>query len=122
MSTGGRDRSGRQCSHCTSRARRARGSNAPAPPGGSSLDAEPGRPGATQPKTSSRVVGSVIARLSDASTGIGISLIAGSAWSSGSGALAAVAAEQALQIDPGYRLALLLGRAVELGARPRRCA
>ncbi|NYJ75126.1 DUF4192 domain-containing protein [Allobranchiibius huperziae] len=51
-----------------------------------------------------------------------LTFIAGSAWSSGSGALAAVAVEQALRIDPGYRLARLLGRAVELGARPRRCA
>ena len=51
-----------------------------------------------------------------------LTFIAGSAWSSGSGALAAVAVELALQIDPEYRLALLLGRAVEFGARPRRCA
>lgn len=45
-----------------------------------------------------------------------LTLIAGSAWSSGSGALASIAVEQALQIDPHYRLAQLLGRAVELGA------
>ena len=51
-----------------------------------------------------------------------LTFIAGSAWSSGSGALAAVAVELALQIDPGYRLAWLLGQAVEHGVRPGRCA
>lgn len=47
-----------------------------------------------------------------------LTLIAGSAWSAGSGALASIAVEQALQIDPGYRLALLLGRACGSGLRP----
>lgn len=51
-----------------------------------------------------------------------LTLIAGSAWSDGSGALAAVAVEEALRLDPRYRLAQLLGRAVERGIRPRRCA
>ncbi len=51
-----------------------------------------------------------------------LTLIAGSAWSDGSGAVAAVAVEEALRLDPRYRLAQLVGRAVERGIRPGRCA
>lgn len=49
-----------------------------------------------------------------------LTFIAGSAWSGGAGALAAVAIEQAQVIDPQYRLAHLLARVLECGLRPGR--
>lgn len=51
-----------------------------------------------------------------------LTLVAGSAWSEGSGAMASVAIDEALRIDPEYRLAQLLRHVVEQGVRPRRCA
>lgn len=47
-----------------------------------------------------------------------LTFIAGSAWSSGAGALAAVAVEQVQAIDPNYRLALLLACVLGAGLRP----
>lgn len=41
-------------------------------------------------------------------------------WSQGNGTLAAAAAERALEVDSGYRLALLLDQALSVGVRPRR--
>lgn len=49
-----------------------------------------------------------------------LTFIAGSAWSGGAGALAAVAVEQAQGLDPQYRLAHLLARVLEYGLRPGR--
>lgn len=47
-----------------------------------------------------------------------LTFIAGSAWSCGAGALAAVAVEQVLAIDPEYRLAQLLAHVLAAGVRP----
>jgi hypothetical protein len=49
-----------------------------------------------------------------------LTLLGMHAWSQGNGALALVAAERALSIDPGYRLAQLLDQTLCLGVRPRR--
>lgn len=49
-----------------------------------------------------------------------LTFIAGSAWSSGAGALAAVAVEVSQTIDPEYRLAQLLARVLDAGLRPGR--
>jgi hypothetical protein len=48
----------------------------------------------------------------------GLALLASFAWHHGEGALARVALDRALAIDPDYRLAVLLERVVELGIRP----
>ncbi|MBO1755243.1 DUF4192 domain-containing protein [Allobranchiibius sp. CTAmp26] len=90
--------------------------------GVSGSDSPPGMPGAFDARAVRARLVQWLHCLPDRLRPPVLTLIAGSAWSSGSGALAAVAVEQALQIDPGYRLARLLGHAVELGARPRRCA
>ena len=42
------------------------------------------------------------------------------AWWQGDGAVARTAVEQALAVDPGYRLAVLLQRMVDVAARPPR--
>ena len=47
-----------------------------------------------------------------------LALLGMHAWSQGNGALALVAAERALSIDPGYRLARLLDQTLYLGVRP----
>ncbi len=47
-----------------------------------------------------------------------LALIGTVAWHHGEGALASIAVERALALDPGYRLALLLERALEVGLRP----
>ncbi len=51
-----------------------------------------------------------------------LTLLAGAAWSSGNGALAAVAVEQALDLDHDYRLAALLDHALTMGVRPQSSA
>lgn len=47
-----------------------------------------------------------------------LTLLGMHAWSQGNGALAMVAVERAIAIDPGYRLAQLLDQTLTLGVRP----
>ena len=47
-----------------------------------------------------------------------LTLLGMHAWAQGNGALALVAAERALAIDPRYRLAKLLDQTLYLGVRP----
>ena len=49
-----------------------------------------------------------------------LSMLASYTWWRGEGALTRMALERALEEDPGYRLALLLQRMVDLGIRPGR--
>lgn len=51
-----------------------------------------------------------------------LTVLAYVAWWLGDGALARTAVEQALEVDPGYRLAALLERMVDMAVRPRRSA
>ncbi len=51
-----------------------------------------------------------------------LTVLANFAWCLGDGALARAALERALDAEPGYRLAGLLERMVELAIRPRASA
>jgi hypothetical protein len=48
-----------------------------------------------------------------------LTVLASYAWFHGDGALASVALDRALAIDPAYRLALLLEQMVSLAIRPQ---
>jgi transposase len=51
-----------------------------------------------------------------------LTVLANLAWWQGDGALARTALERALVVEPGYRLARLLDRLVDLAIRPRATA
>lgn len=77
--------------------------------------------GVREQRVQARLVGLVVA-LPDEWAVAALTVLAAYAWWRGDGALARVALDRALGADPGYRLAALLERMVDLGIRPGRPA